>query len=159
METEEYNERFQFCYHAWFEAIYRDKYFYLGDAELMSAAFLLDIASYHLGPVRQVYSDPLTQFDFLPFDGVPGKIARSFIRFYNRRLATLAQKKIAAGVYGDRNANWRLLVGGFVPDASVLKLLWRGLLRWWRAEIRIALMRPKQPSVAQPVSVVTEPVA
>lgn len=143
MDLEKYNARFQFCYHAWFEAIYRDKYFYLGDAELMAAAFLLDVSSYHLGPVRQVYSDPATQFDFLPFDGMPGRIARRVIQFYNRRLSALARKKIAAGTYGDRNANWRLLIGGFVPDASVLRLLARGLFYWWRAELRVALMRGK----------------
>ena len=76
---EKYNARFSFCYRAWFDAIYRDKYYYLGDAELMAAAFLLDIALYHLGPVRQVYSDPATQFDFLPFDGKPGRVVAAFM--------------------------------------------------------------------------------
>ena len=52
-EIDDYNARFAFCFRAWFDGIYRDKYFYMGDAELMTAAWLLDIASYHLGPVRQ----------------------------------------------------------------------------------------------------------
>ena len=157
-DVEKYNERFLFCFHSWFDAIYRDKYFYLGDAELMAAAFLLDVSSYHLGPVRQVYSDPATQFGFFPFDGVPGRVARGFIAFYNRRLATLARKKIAAGTYGDRNANWRLLVGGFLPDATSLKLLMHGLLRWWRAEIRCAMMRPagREPMPAREPTVAAE---
>lgn len=137
-----YNERFAYCYQAWFDAIYRDKYFYLGDAELMAAAFLLDVSSYHLGPVRQVFADPATQFDELPFDGIPGRIARKTMAFYNRRLSALARKKIAAGTYGDRNANWRLLVAGFVPEPSVLKPFVKGLLRWWRAELRCAFLRP-----------------
>lgn len=144
-DLEKYSERFLFCYHAWFDAIYRDKYFYLGDAELMAAAFLLDVTSYHLGPVRQVYSDPATQFGFFPFDGVPGRIARAFMAFYNRRLAALARKKTAAGVYGDRNENWRLLVGGFLPDGTSARLLMLGLLRWARAEIRCAFLRPARP--------------
>src|SRR5581483_177082 len=75
MAGEKYNARFQFCYESWFNAIYRDKYFYLGDAELMAAAFLLDVSSYHLGPVRQVFQNPHQQFDFFPFDGIPGRIA------------------------------------------------------------------------------------
>jgi flavin-dependent dehydrogenase len=124
-----FNGRFAFCYRAWFESIYRDKYYYLGDAELMAAAFLLDIASYHLGPVRQVYSDPATMFDSFPFDGVPGRVVARFMGFYNRRLAVLAQRKLAAGVYGARNAGWRLLPGGFLPDASSVRLLLRGLAR------------------------------
>ena len=131
-----YNARFAFCFRAWFEGVYRDKYFYMGDAELMTAAWLLDIASYHLGPVRQVYSDPTTQFEFFPFDGVPGRVVATTMRFYNARLAHLARRKIAAGVFGARNSHWRVLVGGFLPDASVLRLLMRGLARWLRAEWR-----------------------
>ncbi|MEA3189047.1 MAG: hypothetical protein QOD99_2877 [Chthoniobacter sp.] len=141
-----YNDDYRFCFRAWFEAIYRDKYYYLGDAELMAAAFLLDVSSYHLGPVRQVYSDPATQFEAFPFEGIPGRVARRMLMFYNRRLSVLARKKIEAGTYGDRNSSWRLLVGGFVPDASLVKLLRQGLFRWWRAEVRaLFLRRPPQP--------------
>ncbi len=150
---EKYNERFRFCFHSWFDAIYRDKYFYMGDAELMAAAFLLDISGYHLGPVRQVYENPNEQFDFFPFDGVPGKVAASLLKFYNRRLSALARRKIAAGVYGDRNKEWRLLVGGFVPDASMLKLVRQGLLRWWRAELRCLFLRKAAAAIEQPMPV------
>ena len=144
-----YNERFRFCYEAWFDTIYRDKYYYMGDAELMGAAFLLDIATYHLGPVRQVYADPETQFAFFPFDGIPGRVARGVMSFYNRRLAALAKKRIANGTYGAANAGWRLMVGGFVPDASVLKLVRQGVWRWLKAEIRTALSKgPRRPVAA-----------
>ncbi len=141
--VEKYNDRFAFCYRAWFDAIYRDKYFYLGDAELMAAAFLLDIALYHLGPVRQVYADPATQFDYFPFDGKPGRVVAAFMAFYNRRLAALAGRKLAAGTYGARNAHWRLLVGGFLPDGTSGRLLLRGLLRWACAEWRALFLPPK----------------
>lgn len=141
-EVADYNRRFSHCYHAWFDAIYRDKYYYLGDAELMAAAFLLDGSSYHLGPVRQVYADPDAEFSRLPFDGVPGRVVRAVLSFFNRRLARLAQQKVAAGVYGDRNADWRLLVGGFLPDGTSGKLFLRGVLRWLRAEWRGLWMRP-----------------
>jgi hypothetical protein len=140
-EIESWNTRFNFCYRAWFESIYRDKYYYLGDAEIMAAAFLHDIASYHLGPVRQVYSNPATQFDFFPFDGVPGKVVAKLMTFFNRRLVVLAKKKIAAGVYGDRNANWRLLVGGFLPDGTSGKLLMQAFWRLLRLEVRCAFLR------------------
>lgn len=135
-EIESYNHRFGFCFRSWFEGIYRDKYYYMGDAELMAAAFLLDIANYHLGPVRQVYQDPSVQFSLFPFDGVPGRIAAKALQFYNGRLVAIARKKIKAGCYGDRNANWRLLVPGFVPEPTVLKLVRQGLFRWWLAELR-----------------------
>lgn len=134
--TASWNERFSFCYRAWFESIYRDKYYYLGDAELMAAAFLHDIASYHLGPVRQVYSDPAKQFDYFPFDGVPGKVVAKLMTFFNRRLVVLAKKKLAAGVYGDRNAKWNLLVGGFLPDGTSGKLLMQAFWRLLKLEVR-----------------------
>jgi hypothetical protein len=116
--------------------VYLDKYYYMGDAELMGAAFLMDIASYHLGPVRQVYSDPATMFRMFPFDGTPGKVVRSVMSFYNARLVHLAKRKRAAGVYGARNTDSRLLVGGFLPDGASGKLLLRGMARWLRAEWR-----------------------
>lgn len=147
-DVAKYNERFAFCYRAWFDAIYRDKYFYMGDAELMAAAFLLDIALYHLGPVRQVYADPATQFDFFPFDGKPGRVVAAFMAFYNRRLAALARRKLAAGTYGVDNAHWRLLVGGFLPDGTSGRLLLRGLLRWARAEWRNLFLVRKTDAVA-----------
>ena len=149
-EIESLNARFAFCYRAWFDALYRDKYFYMGDAELMAAAFLLDVASYHLGPVWQVYRDPATQFDFLPFDGVPGRIAAAAMRFYNARLAVLARRKIAAGIYGQRNSGWRLLVPGFAPEPAMLKMVARGLGRWLVAEWRNLFLRPAPEPEPEP---------
>ncbi len=148
--VENYNAQFAFCYRSWFEGIYLDKYFYLGDAELMAAAYLLDIALYFAGLVRQVHANPGVEFSRLPFGGVPGKIAARVIAFYNRRLVVLAQKKFAAGCYGDRNAHWRLLVPGFLPDASLVRLIVRGALRWLRAEVRCAFMRRATVSADSP---------
>jgi hypothetical protein len=101
----------------------------------MAAAFLMDIASYHLGPVTQVYTDPATMFGRFPFDGRPGRWAARLIAFYNRRLVRLARKKMAAGIYGKRNAGWRLLVGGFTPEPKVSgRLLFGGIWRWIKLE-------------------------
>ena len=138
-DLEAYNNSFQNCYHSWFETIYRDKYYYMGDAELMSAAFLLDIAMYHFGPVRQVFRNSDQNFSLFPFGGLTGKIVAKCMSFYNRRLVALAHRKIASGCYGDRNSGWRLLVGGFVPDAGLLKLIGKGLFIWGRAELRCLL--------------------
>jgi flavin-dependent dehydrogenase len=139
---EDYNRRFRFCFRSWFESIYRDKYYYLGDAELMAAAFLMDIATYHLGPVAQVYRDPATMFAQFPFDGRPGRIASRLISFYNRRLSRLARKKLATGRYGNRNANWRLLIGGFTFEPKVSgRLLFDGIARWLKLEIASVFWR------------------
>ncbi|MDB6146768.1 MAG: electron transfer flavoprotein, partial [Spartobacteria bacterium] len=47
----DYNEQYPTMYRSWFEALYRDKYYYMGDADLMSAGLLLDVASYYIGLV------------------------------------------------------------------------------------------------------------
>lgn len=161
-DLDESNRRFTVCFKAWFESIYKDKYFYLGDAELMSAAFLLDIGTYHLGPVREVFgcSSKYSQF---PFGGRPGKIASRVLSFWNRRLAHLARKKKAAGTYGDRNADRRLLIGGFLPDQTAARLVLRGIVRWLWAEWRALNLSPEEQPGAEtktavrPVSVSVTP--
>jgi hypothetical protein len=55
--------------------------------------------------------------------------------FYNRRLVALAKRRWAKGCYGRRNAGWRELYDGFVPDARIRKQIWHGLRRWWKCEL------------------------
>src|SRR5438067_8168677 len=131
----DYNEQYPIMYRSWFETLFKDKYYYIADAELMSAAFLLDLASYYFGLVIPAYRNPEKAFLELPFQGRPGRIAASAIRFYNRRLVTLAKRRLATGHFARHNAGWRELYDGFVPDFRVTKLLRKGLLRWWKAEL------------------------
>src|SRR5437763_13593607 len=44
-----YNEQYPITYRLWFETLYKDKYYYMGDAELMAAALLLDGGTYFIG--------------------------------------------------------------------------------------------------------------
>ena len=131
-----YNEQFVTTYRLWFETLYQDKYFYMGEADLMSAALLLDVGTYFIGLVRPVYANPERAFLELPFEGAPGRIFAGMMKFYNRRLAALAKNRIAHGAAGAHNAGWRELYDGFVPDFRLHKLIRKGLFRWWRAELR-----------------------
>jgi flavin-dependent dehydrogenase len=143
-----YNEQYPITYRYWFESLYKDKYYYMGDAELMSAALLLDVSSYYLGLVRSVYRDPECGFLNLPFTGIGGSFARNAMRFYGRRLVALANRRWTTGYYGRRNAGWRELYDGFVPDIRLRKQIWRGLRRWWKCElINLGLMLRRQPRV------------
>ncbi len=136
-----YNEQYPITYRYWFESLYKDKYYYMGDAELMSAALLLDVSGYYVGLVCGVYRDPERGFLNLPFTGIGGRFARNMMTFYSRRLVTLAKRRWATGYYGKRNAGWRELYDGFVPDIRIRKQIWRGLVRWWKCElINLALM-------------------
>ncbi|MDQ2918413.1 MAG: NAD(P)/FAD-dependent oxidoreductase [Verrucomicrobiota bacterium] len=130
-----YNEQYPTTYRFWFEALYKDKYFYMGDAELMSAALLLDVSAYYVGLVRRLYADPEREFTKLPFEETSGHIVASMMKFYNRRLVALAKRRLTSGCYGRRNAGWRELYDGFVPDFRVRKLIRKGLFRWWKAEV------------------------
>ena len=160
VDVRAYNRRFAFCFQSWFDCIYRDKYYYLGDAELMAAAFLMDIATYHLGPVKQVYSDPSMMFGKFPFDGLGGRIAAKLISFYNRRFAVLARKRIAAGTYGARNAGWRLLVPGFTPEPGTSgRLLFSGIRRWLWMEMKALWQGKRAAKKSPPAKVAAAPAA
>jgi flavin-dependent dehydrogenase len=143
-----YNQQYPITYRCWFESLYKDKYYYMGDADLMSAALLLDVSSYYIGLVRAAYRDPEYAFLNLPFSGVGGSLARSMMSFYNRRLVALAKRRWATGYYGKRNAGWSELYDGFVPDVRLRKQISRGLRRWWKCElINLGLMLRRQPRV------------
>ena len=144
-----YNEQYPITYRLWFETLYKDKYYYMGDAELMSAALLLDVGTYFIGLVIPVYRDPEKEFLHLPFEGAAGRAFAAMMKFYNRRLVTLAKRRHATGYYGSRNAGWRELYDGFVPDARVRKLIQKGLFRWLRAELtNLRLMLSAQTAPA-----------
>ncbi len=158
VDLAESNRRFAFCFRAWFEAIYKDKYYYMGDAELMSAAFILDIAAYHLGPVREVF-ECSSRFSEFPFGGLAGKFAARGMAFWNRRLANIAQRKKAAGTFGDLNADARLLISGFLPGMSAAVFLLYGLRRWLAAEWRARNLPAAEPASAEARSPVPVAVA
>ena len=139
------NERWLRSYHGWFKALYKDKYYYLGDQELMTAAFLLDLGTFFFGPVRSVSTCVKYGFGRFPFDGpVDGGVGK-FMAFYNRRLSRIAQKRRAAGVYGAGNLGRRTLTKGFEPTFQPLQGIWRGLKVWWRAELRSAFLPSPAP--------------
>ncbi|MBK1831413.1 NAD(P)/FAD-dependent oxidoreductase [Verrucomicrobiaceae bacterium R5-34] len=136
-------------YFYWFDALYKNKYYYIGDAELMHVAYLLDIATYFIGPVRLVYEDHDTEFAKMPYDGPAGTFFAKFMRFYNRRLCRLAHKKIKAGKYGDKNLDHHLLsVNAFTPGPATMKLMFQGIKIWLWAELRYAFVRPSDASEA-----------
>jgi hypothetical protein len=107
----------------------------MGEADLMSAALLLDVGTYFIGLVRPVYAHLERAFLELPFEGTPGRVFGGMMKFYNRRLATLAKNRIAHGVCATTNSGWRELYDDFVPDFRLHRLIRKGVLRWWKAEL------------------------
>ncbi len=153
-DLEDLNARFARSYRGWFEALYKDKYHYLGDKELMTAAFLMDLGLFFFGPVRSVVRCPRTGFSEFPFEGaVDGAIVKRVMAFYNQRLVRIAQKRHAAGVYGSMNLDSRTLLKGFEPNRHVWKLILLGVRTWLRAELRsLTLPSTKSEPVACPAA-------
>jgi flavin-dependent dehydrogenase len=131
-------------YRYWFEALYKGKYHYMGDAELMWAAFLMDLSTYFIGPVRLVYSDPSYEWTRLPYDGFAGSVFAKFMAFYNRRLRRIAEVRRAKGIFGLRNLNERYLLSeNFAPKLSTFSLLGKGVRVWLRAELSTFFARSR----------------
>jgi hypothetical protein len=149
-DLEDLNARFSRSFRSWFEALYKDKYHYLGDKELMTAAFLMDLGLFFLGPVFC----PRAGFAEFPFEGsIEGAIVSRLMGFYNRRLARIAQKRLITGVYGSKNLHSRTLLRDFEPNRQVWKLIFRGLRIWLQAELRsFFLPAPGSAPVGCPAS-------
>ncbi len=136
-----YNHQYPISYHRWYKALYREKYHYLGDAELMWAAFLMDIATYFIGPVRGVYEKPEVEFGTLPYQGRIGNVFAKFMAFYNWRLAAIAKRRRERGTYGAKNHGERyLLCKGFSPSLGTFSILFMGMRHWLKLEIKNLFM-------------------
>jgi len=138
------NEKFVRSYRTWFEALYKEKYTYIGDAELMSAAYLLDIGLFFLGPGRDaILYDGGDDLDCLPFNGPVDRVVGKIMRFYNKRFAAIARKRRAAGCYGRRNTGWQELYTEISPAPSVIKVLAKAGARWLGAELHAMKLNPR----------------
>lgn len=145
------NARFLRSYNAWFQALLKDKYYYLGDADLMQAAFIMDIGWFYFGPVRELCICPKGGFERFPFDGpIDGAVAQ-FMAFANRRLKIIAQHRLACGTYGENNLDHRMMVKGFEPTPKVLRTVFQGVRLWLRAEWKNLFLRPRPDIAKNPV--------
>ena len=142
-----YNHLYQKQFHTWFESVYKDKYYYLGDAELMTVAFYLDIGAYFIGPVRQAYSNHPHRYSELPYGGPIGQMFGRLMRCYNARLAAIGKRRIAAGTYGLHNLDSRLFLPGFAPGPASLPFLLRGLRKWMTVERKNFFLRSSSDSM------------
>jgi hypothetical protein len=154
------NEDWMRSYQTWFRALHKDKYFYIGDAELMSAAYLMDITLFFAGPGRTALKE-MGGKDLwcLPFVGPVDKVVGRFMKFYNHRLAVIARKRHDAICYGRRNSGWQEIYTGIGPHWSSAPLFFRGLFRWLGAEIHAAGLPKNSAEISKPKMTVSNPVA
>jgi len=154
----EHNEAFERSYRRWLEALYVGKYELMGDAELLSCAFLFDTALYYLGIVTPLYKDveELRRPLVFGYEKGPAKWVYRSMRTFHRRLITLARKRRAAGVYGRRNAGRRVYPRAFdLGPAAAVGPLFRVFRSWLRIELECLghRLRHGPADVSRPVAV------
>lgn len=130
-----HNRNFSKSYQRWFAAVYKDKYDYMGDFDLMRIAFQMDLGLYYLGVASQPFklgdkalADPV-------FSTPPSVPFYLFMAFYNRRLAAIGRARRRRGVWGKANNSRRLLVGGFTFSPKTAGPIMRATARWLWLEL------------------------
>ena len=134
-EYELHNVRYARFFNYFYEAIYRDKYYVMGDYDTMTTAFLMDTALYYLAAIQPVYRWSAERLAVPPYYQDGSEIAFYPMRFYNRRLVALAKRKKKLGIYGNHNDGLRPIFVGFSLRSSAYVMLAHGVLRWWKAEL------------------------
>ena len=131
-----HNRDFAVSYQRWFEAVYKDKYDYMGDYELMRLAFLLDLGFYYLGVAAQPFKRGLPALRETVFSTPPSVPFYHLMRFYNQRLASIARARMRRGAWGRRNHARRFMFGGFTFARSSTLPVFRALAGWIWLEAR-----------------------
>jgi flavin-dependent dehydrogenase len=133
---EKHNRDFTVSYRRWFEALYLDKYEYIGDYDLMRLAFLLDLGLYYLGVAAQPYKRGLAGLREPVFSTVRSVPFFHFMRLYNRRLASIARARRARGVWGRNNTGRRFMFGGYTFSLVSARPILRATLGWAWLEVK-----------------------
>lgn len=161
-EIAEHNRAFDCSYTRFFEAVYRDKYRYMGERDLVSAAFLMDTAQYYLFVVMYAYR-VLGRFFWMPVLAQrQAHFSFLLMRFTHRRFVRIADRRHRLGVGGERNDRRRIKVL-FNLGAAPAKMLLKGLTMWLRAEAGNAWLAlvgaPRRPALGVPTvgTVLSEP--
>ncbi|HEX6902804.1 MAG TPA: tryptophan 7-halogenase [Thermoanaerobaculia bacterium] len=139
----EHNETFLRSYHRFFRSIYKDKYFYMGEHDLLSASFLVETAQYYIFVVIPAYKF-LGKFHWMPVLGPkPAFISYHLMRIYNRRFKRIALARRAAGEAGRRN-DGRRVKALFDLQTAPFRMAARGLKLWLYAELDYARLWVKR---------------
>jgi hypothetical protein len=127
---ERHNRDFARSHRCWFEAVYKDKYEYMGEYDLMSLAFTLDLGFYYLGIASQPFKMGIKALLVPPFSDPISLPFFHLIRAYNRRFAQIARRRRRIGTLGKTNRGRRCLIPGFTLKPTDIGLLVKAMARW-----------------------------
>src|SRR5204863_7358906 len=124
--VERHNRELAKSHRCWFEAVYKDKYEYMGEFDLMSTALIFDLCLYYLGVVSRIFRYGENALLVPPFSATGiGPIFR-FMRTYNRRFAEIARRRRKRRRLGKTNRAHRCLIPGFKLHSANPKLFAQG---------------------------------
>ena len=146
--AESIERRLSQSYDCWFEAIYRDKYEYLGEYDLMRIAFQFDVGLYYFGVASEPYKIGRRALLEPMFSLPTSRPFFRFMRFYNRRLAQIARARRERHGLGRRNTGERAILNGFTFARSSSLSLFRAFGQWARVELDEWRQRQAQPRPA-----------
>jgi flavin-dependent dehydrogenase len=148
----EHNATFLRSYRRFFQAVYQDKYFYMGEHDLLSASFLIDTAQYYIFVVIPAYRF-FGKFHWMPVLGPkPAFFSYHMMRIYNRRFKAIALARRAAGEAGRRNHGRRVKVLFDLKGAPV-HMAARGVKLWIFAELDNVRLTVKRLFAGRPAVV------
>jgi hypothetical protein len=133
--VERYNRDFTRSYRSWFEAIFKNKYEYLGEFDLMSIAFTLDLGFYYLGIASQPFKIGAKALLVPPFSNSISRPFFHLIRAYNRRFAQIARRRRRLKALGRQNHSKRFLLPGFTLESTDVTMLLKALAKWFWLEV------------------------
>jgi hypothetical protein len=127
---QKHNRDFSRSYSWWFQAIYQDKYEYMGDYDLMRTAFMLDLGFYYMGIASQPFKRGPRALLEPMFSTPPSVPFFHFIRAYNRRFARMARARRRRNLWGKGNHARRFLFRGYTFSPVSCWFIGKALARW-----------------------------
>lgn len=134
--VDRHNRDFVRSYARWFEALYLDKYEYMGDYELMRLAFLLDLGFYYLGVASQPFKRGSKALMEPVFSTPPSVPFYHFISCYNRRFAAIARSRRLRNTWGRTNDHRRFMFKGYTFAGGSAGPLIKAMASWAFLELK-----------------------
>lgn len=131
-----HNRDFTRSYERWFQAIYQDKYEYLGEFDLIKMAFQMDLGCYYLGVASQPFKRGVVGLTEPLFTTPPSTPFFYFMRAYNRRFARIARARRARNCLGQANDRQRLMMKGFTFELDSSMPILKSIVGWGLLELR-----------------------
>jgi hypothetical protein len=131
---DDHNATFLRSYDRFFRAVYKDKYYYMGESDLLSASFLMDTAQYYIFVVTPAYR-LMKKFLWMPVLGPkPAFISYHLMSIYNRRFKSIAMARRAVGEAALRN-DGRRVKAYYNLSVAPFHMALRGMKLWMWAEL------------------------